>query len=191
MNRGPDVSAWLTDNIMQRVTEHLPERVRPCSEPPPHKRLPAQHSASFPSQPTSDPIQAVKSHITERVPVVERGPAPHGSVRSRSPSSRDDDDDDMESQRRELLEVQRRVLDQREAVALQQRRREEERQRREEQRRRQEAEMEQMRQQNEILQALIQTEEQVSEETFLLQYRRQISLFLHKLNKKQNNVSLH
>ncbi|XP_056297464.1 uncharacterized protein cep295 isoform X2 [Pseudoliparis swirei] len=160
MNRGPDVSAWLTDNIMQRVTEHLPERVRPCSEPPPHKRLPAQHSASFPSQPTSDPIQAVKSHITERVPVVERGPVPHGSVRSRSPSSRDDDDDDMESQRRELLEVQRRVLDQREAVALQQRRREEERQRREEQRRRQEAEMEQMRQQNEILQALIHTEEQ-------------------------------
>ncbi|XP_034385039.1 uncharacterized protein cep295 isoform X3 [Cyclopterus lumpus] len=160
MNRGPDVSAWLTDNIMQRVTEHLPERVRPFSESPPHKRFPTQHSASFLTQPPSDPIQAISSRITDRVPLVERGPAPRGSAPSRSPSSTEDEDDDMESQRRELLEVRRRVLEQREAVALQQRRREEERQRREEQRRRQEAEMEQMRRQNEMLQALIHTEEQ-------------------------------
>ncbi|XP_031719464.1 uncharacterized protein cep295 isoform X2 [Anarrhichthys ocellatus] len=165
LNRRPDATAWLTDNIMERVTEHLPERVRPSSEPPSYKRFPTHHSASVSPQPASDSIQATSPRITDRAPLGERGPAPHGSLRTGSPSSgeEEEEDDDMERQRQrqELLEVQRRVLELRDTVALQQRRREEERQRQEEQRRRQEAEMEQMRRQKETLQALIHTEEQL------------------------------
>ncbi|KAM6931874.1 uncharacterized protein cep295 isoform 2-T2 [Lycodopsis pacificus] len=161
-NRRPNVTAWLTDNIKERVTEHLPERVRPSSEPPSYKRFPTHHSASISPQPASDSIQATSPRITDRAPSGERGPAPHGSLRTGSPSSGEEEDDgDMERQRRELLEVQRRVLELRDTVALQQRRREEERQRQEEQRGRQEAEMEQMRRQKETLQALIHTEEQL------------------------------
>ncbi|XP_054460001.1 centrosomal protein of 295 kDa isoform X2 [Anoplopoma fimbria] len=161
-SRRPEVTAWLTDNIMERVTGHLPERVRPSSEPPSYKLFPTHHSASIPMpQPASDPIRATSPCITDGAPPVKRRPASHGSLRTGSLSSSEDDDDDMERQRRELLEVQRRVLEQREAVALQQRRHEEERQSQEEQRRRQEVEMEQMRQQKETLQALIHTEEQL------------------------------
>lgn len=227
-NQRPDVTAWLTDNIMERVTEHLPERVRPSSEPLPYKLFTTHHSASIPLQPTSDPIQAVSPSITYGAPLVPgHAEVKRGSLRTGSLSSREDDD--MERQRRELQEVQRRVLQQREAaaaaalqqqreavalqqqreavalqqqrvaaalqqreavelqqqqreaVALQRQQREEvalqQQRQQEEERQRQEVEMEQMRWQKETLQALIDTDAQVSEGTitapvFLLQYSR-------------------
>ncbi|XP_013871349.1 uncharacterized protein cep295 isoform X2 [Austrofundulus limnaeus] len=55
-----DVNTQLTDDIMKRVTEHLPERLRPPSvseEQPPHKP-PSRHK-SISSQPTSDRLRAV------------------------------------------------------------------------------------------------------------------------------------
>lgn len=77
---------------------------------------------------------------------------------SRSTGSMSVGEDNMERQRQELQEAQRRVLEQREALMLQQRQREEER-------RRQDLEMVQMRRQKETLQALINTDAQVSERT--------------------------
>ncbi|XP_037631419.1 centrosomal protein of 295 kDa isoform X4 [Sebastes umbrosus] len=122
-NQRPDVTAWLTDNIMERVTEHLPERVRPSSEPLPYKLFTTHHSASIPLQPTSDPIQAVSPSITYGAPLVPgHAEVKRGSLRTGSLSSREDDD--MERQRRELQEVQRRVLQQREAAAVLQQQRE-------------------------------------------------------------------
>nr|XP_040030601.1 uncharacterized protein cep295 isoform X2 [Gasterosteus aculeatus aculeatus] len=152
-SRRPDVTAWLTDNIMERVTEHLPERVRPSSESPPHHLFPMCRSAYIPTPIPSDPVRAISPRITVR------GPVSHGSLPPGSPCSGEEADSNMERQRRQLLEVKRRALEQKEAVALQQRRQEEERQRREQQQRGQEAEMEQMRRQKETLQALIHTEE--------------------------------
>ncbi|XP_070826236.1 uncharacterized protein cep295 [Chaetodon trifascialis] len=148
-NQRLDVSALLTDNIMERVTEHLPERVRPFLKP---------HSTSIPLQPASDPIQAVSPGTTDGAPLVpgqaevKLGTLPHGSLLTGSLSSREGD---MERQRRELQEVQRRLLEQREAVVLQQRRQEE--------RQRQEEEMEKMRRQKETLQTLIHADEPVPE----------------------------
>ncbi|XP_076591283.1 centrosomal protein 295 isoform X2 [Chaetodon auriga] len=155
-NQRPDASALLTDNIMERVTEHLPERVRPFLKPPPPKTFTTPHSTSIPLQPASDPIQAVSPSITDGAPlvpdpaVVKLGTLPHDSLLTGSLSSREDD---MERQRQELQEVQRRLLEQREAVVLQQRRQEE--------RQRQEVEMEKMRRQKETLQTLIHTDEPV------------------------------
>ncbi|GAA6223572.1 centrosomal protein of 295 kDa [Lates japonicus] len=162
----PDITSWLTNNIMGRVTEHLPERVRPSSlttEPLPVKLSTTHHSTTIPLEPTSDPNQAVRMSITDGAPLapghaaVRPGTMPHSSLQTVSLSSTGDD---TERQRRELQEVQRRVLEQREAVMLQQRQQEEERQRREEQRQRQEVEMKQMRRQKETLQALIHTDAQ-------------------------------
>nr|XP_033486685.1 uncharacterized protein cep295 isoform X2 [Epinephelus lanceolatus] len=160
----PDLTTWLTDNIMERVTEHLTHRVRPSSEPLPQKLFTTHQSTSILLQPTFDPIRAISPSITDGaalVPghaVVKPGSVPHDSLRSGSLSSREDDD--MERQRRELREVQRRVLEQMEAVELHQRQQEKERQRQGEQQQRQEVEMEQMRHQKETLQALIHTDAQ-------------------------------
>ncbi|XP_026226538.1 centrosomal protein of 295 kDa isoform X2 [Anabas testudineus] len=157
----PDVTAWLTDNIMKRVTEHLPVRVRPSSsaEPMPCKLFTTHHSVNIPVQQPSGPVQANSTSITDSVPVVQ-GHADakpqtlmHSSLQMGSLSSTEDD---LERQRQELQEVQRRLLEQREAVTLQQRQQEE-------QRHRQEVQMEQMRRQKEVLQALIQTDAQVNE----------------------------
>lgn len=149
------MSAWLTDSIMERVTEHLPENVRPLSvsRGPLPSRQRACHSVSIPLPPTSDPFRTTGPSVTA-VP----GPAadePHGHEPTGSPSPREDD---MERQRRVLQEAKRRVLEQSEAVALQQRQLEEKRQR-------QEVEMEEMRRQKETLQALIHTDKQVSQGT--------------------------
>ncbi|XP_044058281.1 centrosomal protein of 295 kDa isoform X2 [Siniperca chuatsi] len=157
-NQRPSATAWLTDKIMERVTEHLPERARPSSvttEPLPYKLFTTHHSTSIPVQPTSDPTQAISQSLTHDAPLVpghaavKPGSWPNGSLQTGSLSSREDD---MERQRQELQEVQRRVLEQREAVVLQQRQQEE--------RQRQEVEMEQMRRQKETLQALIHTDAQ-------------------------------
>lgn len=165
-NQRPDVSAWLADNILERVTEHLPEKVRPFSvarEPLPYKPFTTHHSISVPLQSASDPIQSISPSITDGASLVpghaavKPGTLPQVSVPTGSLSSREDD---MERQRRELQQAQRRVLVQREAVVLQQRQHEEKRQR-------QEVEMKQMRRQKETLQALIHTDAQVSEGTII------------------------
>ncbi|XP_037828945.1 centrosomal protein of 295 kDa isoform X3 [Kryptolebias marmoratus] len=132
----PNVNAYLTDNIMKRVTEHLPERLRPSSvseEQLPHGLLSTHESTG--SQSSSDPLRAVSPGFPPLDPGLVSG------------------EEDMERQRRELLEAQRRVMEQREAVMQQQRLQEDER-------RRKEVEMEQMRRQKETLQALIDTDEQ-------------------------------
>ncbi|KAK5929971.1 hypothetical protein CgunFtcFv8_011158 [Champsocephalus gunnari] len=175
--RNQKFTAWLTDNIMERVTGHLTERVRAT-----------RHSASTTLQPTSDPMQGSSSIITSGAPLapsiitsgaplapsiitsgaplapsiitsgaplapvpepVRPVTLPHRSLRTGSLSSTEDDR--MERQRRELQEVQRRELQEVQRRELQ------EVQRRELQ---EEEEMEQMRRQRETLQALIQSEEQ-------------------------------
>ncbi|XP_035477657.2 uncharacterized protein cep295 isoform X2 [Scophthalmus maximus] len=152
-----DVPAWLTDGIMERVTEHLPERVRPCSlttEPLPRKLFTTHHPPTIPLRPSSDPLQAVTPSLTDSPPPVPGHAAVNMAILLHAPVQMDSSrGEEVERQRRELLEVQRRVLEQRDAVALQQRQREEERQRRE-------VELEQMRQQKETLQALIHTDTQ-------------------------------
>ncbi|XP_010775572.1 centrosomal protein KIAA1731 homolog [Notothenia coriiceps] len=184
--RNQKFTAWLTDNIMERVTGHLTERVRAT-----------RHSASIRLQPTSDSIQGSSSIITSGAPLapvpetVRPVTLPHCSLRTGSLSSTEDDR--MERQRQELQEVQRRELQEFQRAELQEVQRRElqevqraelqevqraelqEVQRRlleqregvalqqrqqEEERRQQEVEMEQMRRQKETLQALIQTEEQ-------------------------------
>ncbi|KAM4566337.1 uncharacterized protein cep295 isoform 2-T2 [Odontesthes bonariensis] len=155
-NQRPDVTARLTDGIMERVTEHLPERLRPSSVPeehPPHKLFPTHHSTSVSLQPTSDSIRVIGPSISDSVPL-------DPGLQSGSLSSTEKL---MEKQRRELREAQRRLLEQREAVALQQKLQEEERRRQEQQRQSQEVEMEQMRRQKETLQALIDTDQPVSD----------------------------
>ncbi|XP_030253003.1 centrosomal protein of 295 kDa isoform X2 [Sparus aurata] len=134
-NQRPDVSAWLTENIMERVTGHLPDRVRPSSATKePHKPIMTHHSASIPLQPATDPVRVFSSSITDTTPLVQSravirpATSPHDSLYAASLNPRDDD---MERQRWELQEVQRRVMEQREAMVLQQRQQEEERQRQE------------------------------------------------------------
>ncbi|XP_068174358.1 centrosomal protein of 295 kDa isoform X2 [Antennarius striatus] len=152
-------SAWLTDGIMERVTKHLPERVRPLSvsrEPPHDKSFPPSQLASFPLQPTSDPIQAIDTEVKDVTPLAPG----HTAVIGRTTDSLTSSEDDMERKRQKLEQAQRWVLEQREAVALQQRRQEEER-------KRLEVELEQIRQQKERLKALIQTDAQVREGTIM------------------------
>ncbi|XP_030599310.1 centrosomal protein of 295 kDa isoform X2 [Archocentrus centrarchus] len=145
-----NVTSWLTDSIMEKVTEHLPERVRPLSvtkEPLPYKLYTKPHSSEGPLQPSCEPIQAMRSNVKEVTPLVpgHELAEPLASLYTESLSIREDD---MQRQRRELQEAQRRVLEQREAMMLQQRQQEEARWR-------QEVEMAQMRRQKETLQALI------------------------------------
>ncbi|XP_027135702.1 centrosomal protein of 295 kDa isoform X2 [Larimichthys crocea] len=156
-NQKPDVSTWLTDNIMERVTEHLPDSVKPVSvtmKPPPHKLSTTRESTSILLQPTSHPIQVIGPSIADRTPLFPGHVAvkPHVSLLTGTLSSREDDmerqrrelqrqqeeEEEEERQRWELQEVQRRLLEQREAVEVQQRQKEEERQRQELQRRMQE-----------------------------------------------------
>ncbi|TKS80614.1 Centrosomal protein of 295 kDa [Collichthys lucidus] len=154
-NQKPDVSTWLTDNIMERVTEHLPDSVKPVSvtmKPPPHKLSTTRESTSILLQPTSHPVQAIGPSIADRTPLFPGHVAvrPHVSLLTGPLSSREDDmerqrrelqrqqEEEEERQRWELQEVQRRLLEQREAVEVQQRQKEEERQRQELQRRMQE-----------------------------------------------------
>ncbi|XP_069389921.1 centrosomal protein of 295 kDa isoform X2 [Paralichthys olivaceus] len=133
----PGVSSWLTDNIMERVTEHLPQRVRPSSlstEPPPHKLFTTHPSTNVPLQRSSDPIQATSPSISDDATLVpghaevQPGIVLKGSLQTGPLSARRDD---KERQRRELQEFQRRVHEQREVVELHQRQQEEERRRRE------------------------------------------------------------
>ncbi|XP_058489850.1 uncharacterized protein cep295 isoform X2 [Solea solea] len=154
-NHRLEQSVWLTDNIMERVTGHLPERVRLCSPTmqPQHKlsssTIPLQLHPDSPISPSSLPL--------DHAALGKSGTLLHGPLQTASLSSKDDD---MERWRLELQDVQRRVLEQREAVVQRQSLQQEERQRQEEQQRRQEMEMEQMRQQKETLQALIDTDSQ-------------------------------
>ncbi|XP_069569106.1 uncharacterized protein cep295 [Brachyistius frenatus] len=151
-NQRAEATTWLTDNIMERVTEHLPERLRVSpvtKEPVPYKPFTTHLSTGIAPQSSSD---AISPSTADRAPPGERGTLLQGSLRTASLSSRDDDiTSPLERQRRELLEVQRRMLEQREAVMLQRRQQEEERWR-------QEVEMEQMRRQKQMLQALINTD---------------------------------
>ncbi|XP_070685424.1 centrosomal protein of 295 kDa [Pempheris klunzingeri] len=136
----PDASAWLAGNIMERVTEHLPARMRPSSvttEPlPPYKLSPTNPSTIIPPRPSSGPTQTVSPSITEGahlVPAhaaVQPGTGPHGSLQTGSLSSTEDD---VERQRRELQEAQRRELQEAQRRELQeaQRRELQEAQRRE------------------------------------------------------------
>ncbi|XP_028276388.1 centrosomal protein of 295 kDa isoform X2 [Parambassis ranga] len=157
MNPRRAVTSWLTDSIMERVTQHLPERMRPSSvtkETPLHKACTTHHASSIPPQP--DPVQAFSPSTTDRTPV----PSGHAVVNKDTPPQEhlqteylSSTEATLERQRRELQEAKRRVSRQREALLLQQRLQEEERQR-------QEAEMEQIRRQKETLQAPIDTDEQ-------------------------------
>uniref|UniRef100_A0A1A7YQM1 Uncharacterized protein n=1 Tax=Iconisemion striatum TaxID=60296 RepID=A0A1A7YQM1_9TELE len=135
-----DVSDQLTDSIMKRVTEHLPERLRPS--PVSKEQLFTAHDSTS-SQSTSDQVRVSSPSVSSGAPL-DPGLQPV-SLFSR--------EDGMERQKRELQEAQRRVVKQREAVVQQQRLQEEER-------RRMMVEMEQVRRQKETLQALIKTDEQ-------------------------------
>ncbi|CAI5692647.1 unnamed protein product [Oreochromis niloticus] len=148
-------TSWLTDSIMEKVTEHLPERMRPLSvtkEKLPYKRFTEHHSRSIPVQPSPEPIKGMRSTIAE-VTAPLPGYALAEARASQSTGSLSVGEDNTERQRQELQEAQRRVLEQKEALMLQQRQREEER-------RRQDLEMVQMRRQKETLQALINTDAQ-------------------------------
>lgn len=169
-NQSPDASAFLTDDIMERVTKHLPERVRSFTitrEPPPYKPTTTHRSISTQLQSAADFIQNTSQNMTdgEYMGLGGESPrtvnSPHSSVLTKSSHSKDEN---METQRHELREAQRRVTEQREVVLLQQRENEEKR-------RRQEVEMEQMRQQRETLQALIHTDSQVRQGTVLAFFR--------------------
>uniref|UniRef100_A0A3P8TQB8 Uncharacterized protein n=1 Tax=Amphiprion percula TaxID=161767 RepID=A0A3P8TQB8_AMPPE len=148
--RRPDVTTWLTDNIMERVTEQLPERLKsPSASREMNKLSTTGLSTSFPLQP--GPIQTSNQSFRDPQHVA----TPQISQQTESLSSTEND---VETKRRQLQEVQRRMLKQREAVKLQQKQQEEERQRHQ-------VEMEQMRRQKEALQALIQTDEEPASET--------------------------
>lgn len=163
-DQSPDASAFVTADIMERVTKHLPERVRSSAitrEPPPYKPTTTHHSVSTQLQSAADVIQNTSQSVTdsEHMGLGGESPktvtSPHSSVLTESSRSKEEN---METQRHELKEAQRRVMEQREAMLLQERENEEKR-------RRQEVEMEQMRQQREMLQALIHADAQVQQWT--------------------------
>ncbi|XP_047247380.1 uncharacterized protein cep295 isoform X2 [Girardinichthys multiradiatus] len=141
--RRPDVTAQLTDGILQRATQHSPERLRPSRVTAEPFKFPTGHGSSSTSSP-SDPSQPAGPKIIPDIVPLDPG------LRAVSLISREED---LEWRRRELQEAQRRVIEQREAVALQEKLQEEDR-------RRAEVELEQMRRQKETLQALMGTDEQ-------------------------------
>uniref|UniRef100_UPI003AAB0394 uncharacterized protein cep295 n=1 Tax=Centroberyx gerrardi TaxID=166262 RepID=UPI003AAB0394 len=160
------VPVRLTDDMMERVTEHLPERLRPSSltsDPPTHRPFTTLHPpANVPLQPGSDSIQAMSPNITD-------GPPPLPGQASLKPGtflheSSQSGALDMERQRRELQEVQRREERQRWEEEERQRWEEEERWRQEEKLRQEEEERDQMRRQREALQALISADAQPAAE---------------------------
>lgn len=132
-SQSPDDSASLADDIMERVTKHLPEAVRNLAITP-SKPAPAHQLLMSTPIPQLDIDQISGSE----------GKAPITT------------EDEVEARRRELREAQRHVMAQREAVLQQQREQQEKLQRQQE-------EMEQMRRQREALQALMQTNVQVCE----------------------------
>ncbi|KAK5621897.1 hypothetical protein CRENBAI_009155 [Crenichthys baileyi] len=140
--RRPEVTAQLTDSILQRVTKHLPERLRPSPVTAEPFKLPTAHGSTSTSSPSDLPRPAGPK-IPDIVPL-------DPGLRAVSLISREED---LDWRRRELQEAHRRVIEQREAVALQEKLQEEDR-------RRAEVELEQMRRQKEMLQALIGTDEQ-------------------------------
>ncbi|MEQ2168836.1 hypothetical protein GOODEAATRI_018867, partial [Goodea atripinnis] len=140
--RRPEVTAQLTDGILQRVTKHSPERLRPSPVTAEPFKLPTAHGSTSTSSP-SDPPRPAGPTIPDIVPL-------DPGLRVVSLISREED---LDWRRRELQEAQRRVIEQREAVALQEKLQEEDR-------RRAEVELEHMRRQKETLQALIGTDEQ-------------------------------
>ncbi|XP_076001882.1 centrosomal protein 295 isoform X3 [Genypterus blacodes] len=161
----PDV---LTDSIMERVTEHLPKKLRPSvTTAPPSCKSPHHSTANIPVHTSSGPFQTISQSITSGTPMpsgqtpMKPGTLLHGSLEVGSAAIREEDADER---RRELQDIQRRVLEQRAAVALRQRQQEGERQRREEERQKQEEDREQMRRQREALEALINTETQPTPE---------------------------
>ncbi|XP_041661097.1 centrosomal protein of 295 kDa [Cheilinus undulatus] len=153
-NQRPDVTALLTDSIMERVTRHLAERERPFSvtvEPLSYK-TPSTHKPTIaPHHPPSDTFQTTSQHITDNAP---RQIVYHEDIKPAEPLQAESINvkaDSMERQRQELQVVQRRFLEQSELLAQQQRQQEEER-------RRQELEREQMKRHKEKLQVLIHTD---------------------------------
>ncbi|XP_029923683.1 centrosomal protein of 295 kDa isoform X3 [Myripristis murdjan] len=144
----PGVTAFLTDNIMERVTHHLPDRMKPSSLA--HRPLTTHCPAANVSfQPSSDPVQAISPPPLPAQASVKSGILSRGSLQSESSGSLGSKKEDMARQRMELLEAQTRLQEQREAMEQQQRQKEEER--------------EQMRRQREALQALISTDTQVND----------------------------
>ncbi|XP_041851766.1 centrosomal protein of 295 kDa isoform X3 [Melanotaenia boesemani] len=146
----PNVTAQLTDSVMERVTEQLPERLRPSLTK--EQLFPRHHTASVPLQPKPVSLRTISPSIIDSAP-------PDPGLQSGSSNFTAAD---MKRQKQELQDIRRRVLEQKEAVVLQQKLQEEERQRHEEQRQRREMEMEQMRRQKETLQALVNTQQPVS-----------------------------
>ncbi|MEQ2292009.1 hypothetical protein AMECASPLE_018766 [Ameca splendens] len=140
--RRPEVTAQLTDGVLQRVTKRSPERLRPSPVTAEPFKLPTAHGSTSTSSP-SDPPRPAGPTIPDIVPL-------DPGLRAVSLISREED---LDWRRRELQEAQRRLIEQREAVALQEKLQEEDR-------RRAEVELEQMRRQKETLQALIGTDEQ-------------------------------
>ncbi|KAM4742446.1 uncharacterized protein cep295 isoform 3-T3 [Anableps anableps] len=128
----PDVAAQLTDSILERVTRHLPERLRPSPvTKQPYKPSTARSTST---SSTSDLIRAAGPDIPDSVPLDPRLQV--GSLVSR----------EEDQTRRGLQEDRWWVMELREAAALPERRRAEE-------------DLQQMRRQKEALQALMDTEE--------------------------------
>ncbi|XP_008307131.2 centrosomal protein of 295 kDa isoform X4 [Cynoglossus semilaevis] len=134
---GPELTACLSENIMEKVTEHLPERVKltsPTIQTQPHKAFPATvplhpHPPNDLSQGSGPSIRYSPALPSDQSTCIMPGPTV----------------DDMERCKSELQDIQRCVCEQSEV--LQQR-----------QPLRPDLEMEQMRQQRETLQALINTD---------------------------------
>ncbi|KAM6932934.1 uncharacterized protein cep295 [Xenentodon cancila] len=119
-----DLTTQLTDRILERVTEHLPERLRPSSfnkEQLPYNLFTPCNSTSNPHQPASGRFGAIRSCIADGQPI-------YSGLQSGSLSSSKED-----AQRRELQEAQRRELQEAQRRELQeaQRRELQEAQRRE------------------------------------------------------------
>lgn len=135
-SQSPDDSASVADDIMERVTRHLPDAVRP---------------SAFYREPPTPPKPAAAHQPLLSTPILLLDIGQSSGSGGKAPTAAEDE---VEAQRRELREAQRRVTAQREAVLLQQTEQEEKL-------RRQRAEMEQMKRQREALQALMQTNVQV------------------------------
>ncbi|KAK2913060.1 hypothetical protein Q8A73_007173 [Channa argus] len=183
-NQFQSVTAWLTNNIMGKVTEHLPQTVRLSPANTEHLSCKSHHSTSISIQSSSDSIQDVSPSIID----AKSGTLPISSLNVVSMSSKEDKlekqrqmlhveslssrEDDFERQRQKLqigslssreydLENRRQELQEVKTWVLNQKEAVALHQRQqEEHRRRQEVEMEQMRRQKETLQALIHADAQ-------------------------------
>lgn len=152
---GPELTACLSENIMEKVTEHLPERVKltsPTIQTQPHKAFPATvplhpHPPNDLSQGSGPSIRYSPALPSDQSTCIMPGPTV----------------DDMERCKSELQDIQRCVCEQSEV--LQQR-----------QPLRPDLEMEQMRQQRETLQALINTDTKVRELTWPFMFIRKIHI---------------